>query len=135
MELGALFKDLEWSESKVPAERLASIIAHVLRKEITGRTAKLLLLMLFEGDARSVEQIIADEDMLLRPLSPEAYLSLAQQLLDEKESMVKDIVEKQQYQKIKWFVGQMMARSPEGTVEPATAEAVLRRLMNVHPME
>ena len=135
MELGALFKNEEWSSTKVPANQLASIIAHVLRKEITGSTAKRLLAMKFEGDARSVEQIVADEDLFLRPLTRNEYLSLAQSLVDDNAAMAKNIVEKQQLGKIKWFVGQMMARSVEGTVEPATAEQVLREVLHLEPME
>ncbi|KAL5389184.1 hypothetical protein DPSP01_002498 [Paraphaeosphaeria sporulosa] len=128
MELGALFKNEEWSGTKVPADQLATIVAHILRKEITGSTAKRLLLMKFEGEERSVEQIIADEDLFLRPLTHTEYMNLAQSLVEEKADMANDIVKKQQLGKIKWFVGQMMARSAEGTVEPAAAEAVLREL-------
>src|SRR5262245_5498531 len=129
MELGGLLKNEEWSSSRVPSEQLASIIALILRRQITGRTAKLLLSMKFDGDSRSVQQIVIDEDMLLRPLSRQEYLDLAVKLLDEKKDMVKDILEKQQHKKVKWFVGQMMARSAEGTVEPGTAETVLRELL------
>jgi aspartyl-tRNA(Asn)/glutamyl-tRNA(Gln) amidotransferase subunit B len=135
MELGSLLKTEEWSETRVPSDQLASIISHVLRKQITGRAAKMLLVMKFEGDNRPVEQIITDEDVLLRPLSRQEYLELAQKMLEEKADMVKDIVEKQQHKKIKWFVGQMMARSAEGTVEPGTAEAVLRELLHLPPMD
>lgn len=133
MELGALFKNDQWTETRVPSDQLASIISHLLRKQITGRTAKLLLSMKFEGDARPVEKIIIDEDMLLRPLSRQEYIDMAQQLLEEKSDVVRDIVEKQQHQKVKWFVGQMMSRGAEGTVEPGTAEAVLRELLQLPP--
>ncbi|KAF2001425.1 hypothetical protein P154DRAFT_464358, partial [Amniculicola lignicola CBS 123094] len=135
MELGGLFKNEEWDENRVPSDQLASIIVHIFRKQVTGRTAKVLLAKKFEGDARTVQQIIADEDLLLQPLSRDKYVGLAKDLLEEKAEMVKDIVDKQQYGKVKWFVGQMMSRSPEGTVEPATAEGVLRELMGIPPME
>lgn len=135
MELGSLLKNEEWSDNLVPSDQLASVIAHLLRKQITSRTAKLLLSMKYGGDSRSVEQIIKDEDMLLRPLSRQEYVDLAQQLLTEKSEMVKDILEKGQHKKVKWFVGQMMARSAEGTVEPGTAEAVLRELLELPPMQ
>lgn len=135
MELGALFKNDDWSKTRVPSEQLASIIAYLLRKQITGRTAKLLLAMKYQGEDRSVEQIIVDEDMLLHPLSREEYVAMAQQLLVERSDVVKDITEKKRHQKVKWFVGQMMARGAEGTVEPATAEAVLRELLQLPPMD
>jgi aspartyl-tRNA(Asn)/glutamyl-tRNA(Gln) amidotransferase subunit B len=135
MELGALFKSEEWSDTRVPAEQLATIIARLLLKQITGRTAKLLLAMKYDGDARSVEEIIADEDMLLRPLSHQEYIVMAEALLKERPDVVKDIIEKKRHQKVKWFVGQMMSRGAEGTVEPATAEAVLRELLQLPPIE
>jgi len=135
MELGALFKNEEWSATKVPADQLASIVAHILRRQVTGSTAKRLLLMKFEGDDRSVGQIVTDEDLFLRPLTHNEYLDIAQSLVQEKADMANDIVDKQQLGKIKWFVGQMMARSAEGTVEPATAEAVLREVLHLPPVE
>jgi aspartyl-tRNA(Asn)/glutamyl-tRNA(Gln) amidotransferase subunit B len=135
MELGALLKSEEWSSTRVPPHELGSIIAYLLRKQITTRTAKLTLAMKFEGDSRSVDQIIADEDMILRPLSPEEYRNLAQGLLEEKADMVQDILARKHHKKIKWFVGQMMARSAEGTVEPDTAESVLRELLHLPPSE
>lgn len=134
MELGALFKDEEWSTTRVSSAELSSIITHLLRKQITGRTAKLLLSMKFLGDERPVEKIITEENMLLRPLSQQEYTDMAQALLEEKADVVKEIVEKGRHQKVKWFVGQMMARGAEGTVEPATAEAVLRELLHLPPL-
>ena len=131
MELGGLFKNEQWSEYRVPSEQLASIIVHLLNKQITGRTAKLLLARKFEGDPTPVEQIIVDEALTLQPLSREEYTALAQNLIEEKPDMVADIVEKGQHQKLKWFVGQMMARGAEGTVEPETAEEVLRELLSL----
>jgi aspartyl-tRNA(Asn)/glutamyl-tRNA(Gln) amidotransferase subunit B len=129
MELGSLYKDEEWSASRVPPTVLASIIDHLLQKRITSRSAKKLLSLKFEGDDRRVEQLIEDKNMTLKPLSPQEYRDFAQQLLDEKPDMVRDIVEKGQDKKIKWFVGQMMARSPEGAVEADVAEQVLRELL------
>src|SRR5688572_12303901 len=131
MELGGLFKNEQWSEHRVPSKQLASIIVHLLNKKITGRTAKLLLARKFEGDVTPVEKIIVDEDLILQPLSREEYTALAQKLIEEKSDMVADIVERGQHQKMKWFVGQMMARGAEGTVEPGTAEEVLRELLSL----
>jgi aspartyl-tRNA(Asn)/glutamyl-tRNA(Gln) amidotransferase subunit B len=126
MELGTLFKDLDFDPSRVAAKDLAFIIGRVQHNTITSRSARKLLVMKFEGDARLIGQIIEEENLQLKPLSQEEYAALAQSLLQEKPDMVKDIVEKRQDKKIKWFVGQMMARSREGSVEPDVAEKVLR---------
>jgi len=129
MELGSLFKDEEWSADRVPPEVLVSIVQQLLKKRITSRSAKKLLAEKFEGDERDIDQLIEDYNMQLRPLSPEEYRILAQTLLDEKPDMVRDIVEKGQEKKIKWFLGQMMARSPEGTVEADVAERTVQELL------
>lgn len=129
MELGSLYKDEEWSATRVPPTVLASIIQHLLQKNITSRSAKKLLALKFDGDERPVDQLIQDQNMTLRPLSPQEYRHLAQTLLDEKPDMVRDIVEKGQEKKIKWFVGQMMARSAEGSVEADVAEGVVREII------
>ena len=129
MELGSLYKDEEWSESRVPPEVLVTIIDKLLQKQITSRSAKRLLAMKFEGEKRHVERLIEDFNMVLRPLSPREYRDFAQTLLDEKPDMVRDIVEKGQEKKIKWFVGQMMARSPEGAVEADVAEQTIKELL------
>lgn len=125
MELGALFKNEDWSATRVSSDELASIIAHLLRKQITGRTAKSLLLRKSEGETRAVDQIILDEDLFSRLLSQDEYHALAKQLLGEKPDIVRDILKKRQLKKLKWFVGQMIRRSGEGTIEPEMAEAVL----------
>lgn len=130
MELGSLFKDEEWSADRVPPDVLVLIVQQLLEKRITSRSAKKLLAEKFEGDKRDIDQLVKDYNMQLRPLSPDEYRSLAQTLLDEKPDMVRDIVEKGQEKKIKWFVGQMMARSPEGTVEADVAEKTLEGLLS-----
>jgi aspartyl-tRNA(Asn)/glutamyl-tRNA(Gln) amidotransferase subunit B len=105
MELGTLFKDLDFDPSRVGANELASIIAQVQSKNITSRSAKKILLMKFDGDVRPADRIIQDENLVLKPLSESEYTTLAQTLLEEKPNMVKDIVEKKQEKKVKWFVG------------------------------
>jgi aspartyl-tRNA(Asn)/glutamyl-tRNA(Gln) amidotransferase subunit B len=131
MELGGLSKDVDFDPLRVTASELASIVSHVQQKNITSRSAKKLLLMKFEGAASSIEEIIEAEGMVLKPLSEEEYIALAQKLLEEKPDMVKDIKEKKQEKKVKWFVGQMMAKSAEGSVEPDVAEKVLREQLGL----
>ncbi|KAJ8108318.1 hypothetical protein OPT61_g8257 [Boeremia exigua] len=129
MELGTLYKDEEWSETRVSPKVLVSVINPLLQKRITSRSARKLLAAKFEGEERDVEQLIEDFNMVLRPLSAQEYSGLAWTLLEEKPDMVRDIVEKGHEKKIKWFVGQMMARSPEGTVEADVAEQAVKQLL------
>ncbi|KAL5118481.1 hypothetical protein ACEQ8H_003657 [Pleosporales sp. CAS-2024a] len=131
MELGSLFKHVDFDHARVAAADLASMITHLHHKTITSRSAKNILAMKFDGDRRPVRQIIEDDHLELKPLSEAEYVHLAQKLLTERPNMVKDIVEKKHDKKIMWFVGQMMATSAEGSVEPAVAERVLREQLEV----
>lgn len=131
MELGSLFTDEPWDGNRVASNYLADIISCVRRKQITSRSGKRILAMLFEGDSRSVRDIVSQEDMTLKPLDKSEYITLAQSILDEKPDMVKDITEKGQVKKVMYFVGQMISRSPEGSVEPGAAEETLKELLGL----
>ena len=133
MELGGLFKNEPWSTTRVPPEHLASIVTHVLRKQITGRTAKRVLAMMFDGDARPVARIVADDGLLLRPLARAEYEALARALVAEKPDLVAAVVAKGHARKLQWFLGQMMARAPDGCAEPAVAERVLHDVLGLSP--
>lgn len=131
MELGSFLKEEPWDSERVSPSQLAAIISHVWKKSITTRSGKLILATLFEGDQRSVDDIVTEEKLQLTPLSREEYIRIARSLLNEKPSMVKDIVEKGQTKKVMWFVGQMIARSPDGSVEPDKAEAIMKEVLGL----
>lgn len=131
MELGSLFKDEPWDAYRVPHESLADIITLVRSKTITSRSGKRILAMIFEGDKRSVRDIVEEHQLTLKPLSEEEYAKLAQAVLDEKPDMVKSIKERGQVKKVMYFVGQMIARSAEGSVEPDRAERTLKELLHL----
>ncbi|KAF2808086.1 Asp-tRNAAsn/Glu-tRNAGln amidotransferase B subunit [Mytilinidion resinicola] len=132
-ELGGLFTTSEegWTDTKVMSQNLTSIISQLLRRQITGRTAKLLIATIFHGDQRTVNQIIEEENMTLRPMSREDYLATAKALLSENPDVVQAIKEKGQHGKIMFLVGQMVRRSEEGTVEAKTAESILKELLEI----
>lgn len=133
-ELGGLLStsSMEWHDISITATELADIIANLQRKQITSRTAKHLLGTLHElsskGDRPSIEQLIEDGNLRLRPLSHEDYVALAQEIMDENPEMVKAVKEKGQRSKAMWFVGQMVRRGEEGTVEPERAREVVEKL-------
>lgn len=107
---------------------MASIIDNLIALRITGRTAKQLLTMAFDGEPRDINTIIKAEKLELVPLPREEYLALGQRLIDENGEMVQQIKQKGQVGKFKWFVGQMV-RKGNGKVEGARAEAILRELL------
>lgn len=130
-ELGGLLSASEkaFSPDIVPAEALASIIRNLLGSRITGRTAKQLLSMVFEGDTRTVYTIIDEENLRLHPLTAEEYQGMAETVI-LKNSEMAEKVKKGQTGKLQFFVGQMM-RQGEGRVEAVKAEAILRQLLGL----
>ncbi|KAF4536181.1 Glutamyl-tRNA b subunit protein [Lasiodiplodia theobromae] len=133
MELGGLMTsaDIAWSEDIVPAEQLASIILHLLRRQITGPTSKQLLSKVFYGDERPVERIIEKENLLLVPMTRDEYLSLVQGVLDDNPETITAIKEKGQTGKLMFLVGQTVRRGDEGRVEAKKAEEILRELLEI----
>ncbi|KAL5339188.1 GatB/GatE catalytic domain-containing protein [Aspergillus crustosus] len=134
-ELGALLTkaDLPWDPERVPARSLATILDQLQRKQITGATAKQVLAMVFEGDRRPVLQLLEEENLILRPLSREEYIALAEAALKLNPEMVEQIRKKNQLGKLAWFVGQMMRSGEKGRMEAKKAEAILRELVFPSP--
>jgi aspartyl-tRNA(Asn)/glutamyl-tRNA(Gln) amidotransferase subunit B len=136
-ELGGLQTSNEesWESISVTSSELADIIVNVTEKQITARVAKQLLSTLNdlpEDDARpSVEQLIDEGNLRLRPLSEQEYEALAQSIMEENPEMVSAVRDKGQKGKAMWFVGQMVRRGEEGTVEPEQARVVIERMLDV----
>ncbi|KAJ5793608.1 hypothetical protein N7457_000207 [Penicillium paradoxum] len=130
-ELGGLLAkaDRAWDTEIVPARSLAHLIDQLQRKLITGPTAKLVLATIFDGDRRPVPQLLEEENLLLRPLSREEYVVLAESVIAMNPQMVEQIRTKNQLGKLGWFVGQMMRTGEKGRVEAPKAEEILRELI------
>lgn len=135
-ELGGLLTSTQMSfdQSSITSEQLSDILVHLLQKQITARVAKQLLATLVQADSadhRTVAQRIDDENLRLRPLTEEGYLELAQAIMAENPDQVTAVKEKGQKGKVMWFVGQMVRRGDEGTVEPQKAREVVEKLLGV----
>ncbi|KAL4810256.1 Glutamyl-tRNA amidotransferase subunit B, mitochondrial [Aspergillus unguis] len=130
-ELGGLLTkaDLAWDAEIVSKESLAAIIDQLQRKRITGATAKQVLAMVFDGDKRPISQLLEEEGLILRPLSHEEYVALAEAAIELNPQMVEQIRSKNQLGKLGWFVGQMMRMGEKGRVEAQKADATLRELI------
>ena len=135
-ELGGLLTTTETTleQTALLPQELADILVHLHRKQITARAAKQLLTIFHAdeatGDERtSVAQLIADENLLLRPLSESEYVAMAQAIISENPDMAAQVRAggKKGAGKLMWFVGQMVRRGEEGTVEPETARTVLEK--------
>ena len=131
-ELGGLFTTAErnWSDSAVPSTKLAAILLLLFRKQITRATAKQLLAGVFDGDDRPVEQIVEDNNLLLRPLSEDEYMALALAVVSANPGPVNALL-KGQRGKLMYLVGQVMREGEEGRVEALKAEAVIRDILGL----
>lgn len=130
-ELGSLLAkpDASWANNRVSVDNLAQLLDYLIKARVTGQTAKRVLKVLYDGDARSTTSILDEENLFFRPLSEEEYVALAKLVLAMNEPMVKKLREKGQTGKIMWFVGQMMRQGEEGRVEAKKAEEVLKELI------
>lgn len=136
-EIGGLLTsdNREWSELSVTSEELASILVNLMSKQITGRAAKQLLQQVYSDEdhaRKSVDTRIDENNLRLRPISREEYIKLAQSIMCENPEMVNAVRDKGQKGKAMWFVGQMIRRAEEGTVEAEKAKEVVEELLQVH---
>lgn len=131
-ELGGLLNASEqsFSENKVSAAAMASIMKNLTQGRITWSTAKQLLIMAFDGESRDIGTVVEDENLWLEVLPREEYLTLAQDLIKDNQKMVEQITVKGQHGKINWLLGQMM-RKGEGKLEAFKAEAILREVLGL----
>ncbi|KAI4738909.1 hypothetical protein E4T50_10613 [Aureobasidium sp. EXF-12298] len=133
-EIGGLLASdgREWSDLTITTEELASLLANLLSKQITARVGKQILQQLYEEDAGervSVDARIDEGNLRLRPISREEYIELAQAIMDENPNMVSAVRDKGQKGKTMWFVGQMVRRAEEGTVEAEKAKEIIEELL------
>ncbi|GAB7344558.1 hypothetical protein MBLNU457_2382t2 [Dothideomycetes sp. NU457] len=134
-EIGGLLTEdnRAWSDVVVTPQILADILSNLLQRNLTGRNAKQLLQQVYRGDAttKSVDQLIDEGNLRLRPMGEDEYQQLAQSILDENPDMVRAIREKGQKGKAMFFVGQMVRRAEEGTVEADKARQVVETLLGI----
>lgn len=130
-ELGSLLTTTEavWAENRAHPVVLADILDHLLRNKITGSTAKQVLKMVFEGDKRSVAQIIREDGLTFHALSEDEYAALAKEVMASHPDVVQQIRDKGRTGKLMFLVGQMMRKGEEGRVEAKKAEEIVRRLV------
>ena len=140
-ELGGLLTttNTDWTNLAIEPTELADILVNINQKQITSRVAKQLLATLHDlpaeiasADAQkrpTIEKLIEDGNLRLRPLSEEGYTELAQRIMDENPETYAAVRDKGQKGKAMWFVGQMVRQGEEGTVEPEKARQVVEKLL------
>ncbi|THY29908.1 hypothetical protein D6D01_03399 [Aureobasidium pullulans] len=133
-EIGGLLTSdgREWSDLTITTEELASLLANLMSKQITARVGKQILQQLYDEDSDDripVDARIDEGNLRLRPISREEYIELAQSIMDENPDMVSAVRDKGQKGKTMWFVGQMVRRAEEGTVEAEKAKEIIEELL------
>ncbi|THX02860.1 hypothetical protein D6D13_08065 [Aureobasidium pullulans] len=133
-EIGGLLTSdgREWSDLTITTEELASLLANLMSKQITARVGKQILQQLYDEDSDdriSVDARIDEGNLRLRPISREEYIELAQSIMAENPDMVSAVRDKGQKGKTMWFVGQMVRRAEEGTVEAEKAKEIIEELL------
>lgn len=133
-EIGGLLTSdgREWSDLTITTEELASLLANLMSKQITARVGKQILQQLYEEDSderTSVDARIDEGNLRLRPISREEYIELAQSIMNENPDMVSAVRDKGQKGKTMWFVGQIVRRAEEGTVEAEKAKEIIEELL------
>nr|POE78078.1 glutamyl-trna(gln) amidotransferase subunit b, mitochondrial [Quercus suber] len=141
-ELGGLLPsheaDTGWNSMTMSPVLFAEILASLLEKQITARTAKQLLITALDGDHElgttlNVDEYIDQRNLRLRPLTDADYVSLANQIIDERPDMVEAVRTKGQKGKVMWFVGQMIRRGEHGAIEPERAKDIIENLLLTEP--
>lgn len=122
--------DVPFSKSKVSVMAMASIVKNIVGNRITGKSAKKLLSMAFNGDSRDIDNIIKEENLVLEHLPREVYLSMAKEVISEQDKIVQRITKAHDHKKLKFLIGLLISRG-SGKVAPQTAEAILKELLNI----
>lgn len=110
-------------------EALMQVLRYLVKKQITGQSAKKLFLLALENPGRHVKDIFKEENLELKEIPRAEYLRIAQILIDANPEMAEKI-RKGHQGKLMWFVGQMM-RDGKGSIEAQRAREVLEELLAV----
>jgi aspartyl-tRNA(Asn)/glutamyl-tRNA(Gln) amidotransferase subunit B len=135
-ELGNLDSnpDIKGSWDTVPSAQLAEIIYLVDQEKITSKSARHVLRRLFSGDPRSVQEVVADENLLVVELDDDIYRENARKVFNVHHDVAAKASAKD-VGKVNHLVGQMIRQMASaglsGAVQPAKAKQfILEELSN-----
>ena len=113
------------------SHNLVSILLMLLRKEITGPSAKHILATVFREQGQSVRDIVKSGNLVLQPFSRNHYVQLAEAVIRQNESVAEAAKAKNGNRKIMFLVGQMIREGGTGRIEPQKAKAILEEILAV----
>lgn len=114
---------------EVPASELSQILYHLYCKQISGKVAKQILLLLYLNELElPVRDAIEENDWWFHELSDEEYTALVSDTLEGEEDKVKEFVEYDKYPqgKLMFLLGKMLREGPTERIDPQNAEKFLR---------
>ncbi|KAF7555129.1 hypothetical protein G7046_g6623 [Stylonectria norvegica] len=114
---------------QVPDSDLSQLLYHLCRKQITGKVAKELLFAIFLNEVEGgVTKAIEQNDLWFKELSKEEYESLADKVMVGEDRVLQEFVGYKVFPrgKLMYLVGRMMRVGPTESIDPSTAEKVMR---------
>lgn len=120
----------------VPSSSLAAILHHLYSRTITAKVAKDLLWAVYRGEIPEggTTSYIDTHGLWFKELPEEEYAKLADEVIQGEDKVLGEFLRWKQGKmkaypqgKLMFLVGKMMRGGPEGRVEAAGAEKVLRR--------
>ena len=129
-EIGGLLNatNLTFNANPISADALASLLTEIEGERITRPSAKSVLLRVFHGDQRRVQEVIKQDRLEILQVDEEMLSMTAQQLVDQHP----DVAQKArsgQKPKFDWFVGQLI-RQFQGKLDPRKATAALKPFLD-----
>ena len=124
--------------SLVPSSLLAGILYHLHSRTITAKVAKDLLWAVYRGEIPEgeLDSYIDANNLWFKELSEEEYAGLAEEVMQGEEKVLGEFRKWKEGKmkaypqgKLMFLVGKMMRNGPEGRVEAAGAERVLRKVL------
>ncbi|PSS06924.1 hypothetical protein M430DRAFT_37580 [Amorphotheca resinae ATCC 22711] len=119
----------------IPDIQLSSLIHYLDSNQITGKTAKKLLPVLFENETKgvmkSVKDMIDEGGLWFIPLSDEQYEEIARSVVEAHPQQVEEVLGggKKGKGKLNFLLGQMMRRDEEGRMDPQRATKVIEEVI------
>lgn len=119
---------------QVPDAHLAQLLYHLSRKQITAKVAKELLFAIYLKEVDGgVTEAIEENDLWFKEISEEEYEELASEAMEGEEKVLQEFVDYKKFPqgKLMYLVGKMMRLGSTESIDPATAERVMRAKVEV----
>ncbi|XP_071847272.1 glutamyl-tRNA(Gln) amidotransferase subunit B, mitochondrial-like isoform X1 [Apostichopus japonicus] len=119
-------RNLTVKQSPIPVEKLSDIFSSLQSGEISAKSAQKLLELLFDGDSRSVSEIM-DVENLRQITSEEEVLKFCTKAVNEEPDLV-EVYQSRNKKVINKLMGIVQMKS-KGRIEPQLAKRIMEELL------